>query len=542
MEHNLADLFECTADTVPDRVALVYEDRRLTFADLEERSNRLAHHLTEAGVGPGDHVGIYCYNRSEYLEAMLAAFKIRAVPINVNYRYVEDELRYLFTNADIVALIHDRCFSPRVAAVREEIPTLRHLVLIEDGSAEAPAMPNELEYEAALAAASAARDFPSRSADDLYILYTGGTTGMPKGVMWRHEDVFYAAMGGGGGSTGRPITSPEEIADRAQAPAMTMLTACPFMHATGQWGGFSTLLTGGKLVIDPMVHFDAGRILGLIEQERVNTLLLVGDASVSPIIDALEKDVVERPGHERDLRSLRVLMSSGAMLSPKHKETMFKLMPKLIIFDGFGSSESGMQATTFTAAEQPLGELRFKAGANTTVVDEQLRPVERGSGAIGRVASKARVPIGYYKDPDKTAATFVEIDGDRWVIPGDMATIDTDGTIRLLGRGSLCINSGGEKIYPEEVESALRSHPDVADAVVIGMHDDRWGEHVTAVVSPRPGCVPTLDQLDAHCRTTIAGYKVPRELHLVERVERLATGKPDYAWAKDIALAQPSET
>lgn len=536
MEYNLADLFELVADTVPDRVAIVYEGRRLTYAELEERSNRLANHLREVGVGQGDHIGIYCYNRPEYLEAMLAAYKLRAVPVNVNYRYVEDELRYLFDNADIVALLHDRGFSPRVAAVRAEIPTLRHLLLLEDGSGVAAVAQDELEYEAVLKASSPVRDFPTRSADDLFVLYTGGTTGMPKGVMWRQEDVFFAAMGGGGGSTGRPITFPEEIADRAQAQPLTMLPACPFMHATGQWGGFSTLLTGGKVVIVPMVHFDADQILDLIEEEHVSTLLLVGDASVSPLLDALAK-----PGPQRNLRSLMVLMSSGAMLSPKHKQTLFELLPKLIVFDGFGSSESGMQATTFTTANQPLGELRFKAAATTTVVDEQLRPIEPGSGAVGRVASKARVPIGYYKDAEKTAATFVEIDGERWVIPGDMATIDIDGTIHLLGRGSLCINSGGEKIYPEEVESALRSHPDVSDAVVIGMPDDRWGEHVTAVVAPNPGRVPTLADLDAHCREKIAGYKVPRELHLVESVERLATGKPDYAWAKDIARSEQRE-
>jgi acyl-CoA synthetase (AMP-forming)/AMP-acid ligase II len=528
---NLADLFELVADAVPDREAMVTAERRITYAQLDERANRLAHALAGAGVGEGQHVGLQLLNGTEYIEGMLAAFKIRAVPINVNYRYVEGELLHLYRDADLVALVLHGAFASRVAAIRSQVSKLTSYLVVDDGTEVDAGM---IDYEGALAAAGSARDFRARSADDLYCVYTGGTTGMPKGVMWRQEDIFFAAMGGGDVlQQGDFIKTPEEIVSRIPAEGLVSVPSAPFMHAAAHWGAFSQLFGGGKIVVPPPTRFDPQAIWELVGREKANMLVIVGDAMARPLADELAAS----PGRY-DTSSLLVIGSGGAILSAATKEQLTKLLPSAFIVDGFGASETGqLGAKASMAGGGPEGGPRFAVNEQTTVLGDDLKPVEPGSGQIGRLARRGYIPLGYYNDPDKTAATFAVADGVRWVLPGDMATIEADGTVALLGRGSVSINTGGEKVYPEEVEAALKAHPAVFDAVVVGVPDDRWGERVVAVVQTRPGTTPELTELQEFLRDQLAGFKIPRELRLVDEIVRSPSGKADYRWAKELALS-----
>ncbi len=530
MEFNLADLWERVVDAIPDHESMICGTRRLTYRDADERANRLAHHLASLGVGPGDHVALYLYNGTEYLEGMLAAFKLRAVPVNVNYRYGEDELRYLLADADARAITFHREFAPVLAAVRDDLPLLTGFVVVDDDNPLDTTLPDAVEYEAALAAASPERDFGPRSADDLYILYTGGTTGMPKGVMWTAEDIFFAAFGGGNlGDV--PITRPEAVTDTLDVHRRG-LPACPFMHGTAHWMAFGTLYSGGTVVIAPDRHLDPEHLWALIERERVSFLVIVGDAFARPLVEVFER-LDPRP----DVAALTVVLSGGAVLSPSVKAAWVEALPGALLIDGFGSSEAGGQGQSISAAGGPIESApRFHVNDETTVVGEDLRPVP--AGVVGKLARRGHVPLGYYRDPEKSATTFPVIDGERWSVPGDHARIEADGAITVLGRGSVSINTGGEKVYPEEVESALKSHPAVFDAVVVGVPDDRWGERVTAVVQPRPGADPELDDLAAHTRAQLASYKVPRDLVLVREIVRSPSGKPDYRWALATAEAR----
>jgi 3-oxocholest-4-en-26-oate---CoA ligase len=533
VDYNIADLWELVADTVPDRESLVCGERRLTFADVERRANQLAHTLGARGVGAGDHVALYLYNGTEYLEGMLAAYKIRAVPINVNYRYVEDELQYLLDNADAVAVIFHREFVPKLAALRARLPRLGTFLAVDDGSGAPLDALGAEDYEAVLGTASSARDFAPRSADDLYILYTGGTTGMPKGVMWRQEDIFFGAFGGGG--VGDPITAPEQIAERASAGLTRCLPACPFMHGTAHWMAFQTMLTGGAVIIDPARHMDPVAVWELVAREQVNFLVIVGDAMGRPLVEALAT-----LSPSTDVSCLKILLSGGAILSPAVKRDLAARLPGTLVVDGIGSSESGGQGQMVASAEGEIpSQPRFMMGPENTVLTDELTPAP--PGVVGKLARRGRVPLGYYKDAEKSAATFPVIDGVRWSIPGDHARIEPDGSITVLGRGSVSINTGGEKVYPEEVEGALKSHPEVFDAVVVGVPDPRWGERVVAVVQPR-GAPPELAELDQHIRQHVAGYKAPREVVFVDTIVRSPSGKPDYRWAKATALAQLSAT
>ena len=533
MEFNIADLFECVADAVPTREAVACYPERPTYAELDDRATRLAHGLRDAGVGIGDHVGLYLRNSVAHLETMLACYKARAVPINVNYRYVAEELRYLCDDADLVALFHDDDTSAHVDTVRS--PALKLIVV-----AGSP------DYEELLHSGSPARDLGPRSADDRYVLYTGGTTGRPKGVVWRQEDMFFGGLGSGNPG-GTPISAPEQIAAsvvdnpsqrlRPFLPAgspgvdqFVSLALGPLMHASGQWSALGTLLGGGKVVLYAEPHVDMERVLDLLERERVNACNLVGDASARPMLDALTSEP-----DRWDLSALRLLGSGGSIMSGEVKDGLMAALPSVLaIVEGIGSSESPAQAVAVTTrGGAPSASLTFAAKAETIVVDDELRPVPPGRGAVGRLAPRGRVPIGYYKDPERSARTFVEIDGVRWSLPGDMATIDADGTVHLLGRGSLCINTGGEKVYPEEVEAVLKIHPDIADAVVLGAPDERFGQRVVAIVAAAADhAAPDLDTLQAHCRSQLAGYKVPRALHVVDEIMRTPAGKADYDWAR----------
>ena len=527
MTFNLADLFEAVADAIPDRVAIVAGERRLSYRELDERANRLAHHLAGRGIGPESRVGLQLMNGTEYVEGMLAAFKLRAVPINVNFRYVEGELRHLYEDAGLDALIYHRSFAPRVAAVAPGVSSLSTLLVAEDGSSEEPAAGSE-GYDTAISASPAGRPgVAGRSSDDLYIVYTGGTTGLPKGVVWRHEDIFKAAMGGGDITQGgNHASGPEELAERvANQQGLVALATPPLMHSSAHWLAFHVLFTGGTLVLVPLGRFDPATIWELVTREKVFILVLVGDAMARPLVEELAAN-----GDRYDASSLWVIGSGGAVLSASVKDRLLELLPDRMIADGFGSSETGI-----LGSRSGQGGATFVVNEQTAVLDDEGRPVAPGSGTVGRLARRGHIPLRYHNDPAKTARTFVEADGVRWVLPGDMATVERDGTITLLGRGSLSINTGGEKVFPEEVEGPLRDHPGVADALVVGVPDERWGERVVAVVQPDPGAEPTLEALQAWCRERLAGYKVPRDLVLVDEVVRSPAGKPDYTWAKERA-------
>jgi acyl-CoA synthetase (AMP-forming)/AMP-acid ligase II len=526
---NLADLFEAVADAVPDRTAIVCGDVRLTFRELDERATRLAHHLAAHGVARGDKVGLYLYNSSAYVEGTFAAYKLGAVPINVNYRYVEDELRYLFDNADLVALVHGREFTPRIAAVRADCPLLTTCVAVADDTSEDLAVIGAVDYEEALAAASPARDFAPRSEDDLYMLYTGGTTGMPKGVMWTQKDFFLSTIAPLLRLSGAEVNTPADVVALAtNGGGAVSFPLAPLMHGAALWVGLMTLFGGNTLVLSSMRKLDPHAVWTTVAEEKVLSISLVGDAMARPLVEALEA-----PDASYDLSGLFVIGSGGAILSPAVKAKIAELLPHVYVNDSIGASETGYQGTFNSADDQ--GRPRFTMGPENSVLDDDGRPVAPGSGVVGRLARGGYVPLGYYKDPEKTASVFVEVDGKRWVLPGDMAMVEADGSITLLGRGSVSINSGGEKIFPEEVESALKSHPDVFDVVVVGVPDERWGERVAAVVKPRPGTAPDVESLAAHAREHIAGYKVPKEIHLVDEVVRSPSGKADYRWARTTA-------
>jgi acyl-CoA synthetase (AMP-forming)/AMP-acid ligase II len=527
---NLADLFEVVADTVPGRLALVAGSDRLTYRQLDERANRFAHYLADQGVAAGAHVGVLAYNRAEWVEAMIGSYKARTVPVNLNYRYVAPELRYVVDNADLEVLVFERALAPLVAEATEGVvrPSPLRLVMIEDGSGVEADELAATSYESALNASSPDRDFGPRSPDDIYILYTGGTTGMPKGVLWRQEDIFFAAMGGGGWGA-EPIAHPEELAGRLNPDddaRVVMLVVAPLMHGNAQWVMWNGFMMAGTAVLYTGHRFDPDALWRLVADEGVVSVGLVGDAMARPLADAL----AQAPAGTYDTSTLAVVGSGGAMLSRTVKDELKARLPAIMVLDSFGSSESGAQGAVEDGASGP----RFVMREDTTVLDEDLVPLTPGDGQIGRLARTGRIPLGYHKDPDKTAATFpVDANGVRWSIPGDLASIEPDGTITVHGRGSASINSGGEKIFPEEVEAAVKTHPGVFDAIVVGIPDDRFGERVAVVLHPRePGDAPTLEELQDHCRAHIAGYKLPRQLLVVDGIPLTASGKPDSKVAK----------
>jgi len=536
---NLADLFEVVVDAVPDRLALVAEGARLSYAALDARANRLGHHLLDAGIGPGDHVAVLSWNRAEWMEAQLGIYKARASVINLNYRYVADELAYVLDDSDAAAIVFEASFAPLLLEVRARAPKLRHFVVIDDSPAapgheeRVPGAIDELGavgYELALADASPGRDFPPRSPDDRYVLYTGGTTGMPKGVLWRAEDLFFAALGGGGFGQ-PPIRTPDELAERVapEGAAQISLVNAPLMHGGGQWTSFINFYAGGTVVLNCDHHFDGERVLRLAAAEHATSIMVVGDAMARPLADALA-----RIGNELDLSSVAVIGSGGAILSRAVRDELRELLPDTLVMDSFGASETGHAGTVL---DLEAGGPRFTMNDTTSVLDDDGRPVIPGSGQVGRLARSGHIPLGYHKDEVKTASTFLtDPDGKRWVLPGDFATVDDDGTLNLLGRGSVCINTGGEKVFPEEVEATLKAHPDVFDAVVVGVPDDRFVERVAAIVTTRADAAIELSALQEFCRTRLAGYKVPRELHITDQIPRTPVGKPDYRWAKRIAL------
>jgi acyl-CoA synthetase (AMP-forming)/AMP-acid ligase II len=533
MAFQLADLFEYAVDVVPDRPALVCGHERRTYAELEAAANRAAHLLRSLGVGPGDLVGLYATNSAAHVEMMLGCYKLRATPVNVNYRYVEEELAYLCADSGLRVLVHDADLGGRVDAVREKAPELSATVSLRG--------PHEgsVDYASAVEGLDAERDFGPRSGDDLYICYTGGTTGMPKGVVWRHEDVFFALGGGFDAYTDEPVPHDRFLAERAasgEGVTLRSLTLAPLMHGAGQWGLMRFLFEGNLAVFQE--RFDPRGAWELIEQERITNIMMTGDAMGRPLIEALRDLEAER---EIELSSLFVIASSAVVFSQSVKNEFLDRFPNVLIFDSIGSTETGQNGMTSVSRDGRMsaGGPTVSASPGAVVLGPDLVPVVAGSGTIGRLARTGNIPLRYHNDPEKSAATFVTgPDGTRYAVAGDNALLEADGNITLLGRDSVCINSGGEKIFTEEVEAVVRAHPSVYDAIIVGVPDERWGQRVAAVVAPRPGSALTLESLDPHCRGSLAGYKVPRELHLVDAIRRSEAGKPDYGWARAVATGE----
>ncbi|MET8872433.1 acyl-CoA synthetase [Nocardia sp. NPDC004604] len=541
MSYNIADLVEHAIDLMPDRVALADDGREVTYAQLEERANKLANYLLQQGVQPGDKVGIYSRNTIEAVEAMVAVFKARAVMINVNFRYVENELQYIFDNSDMVALIHERRYSDRVTGVLPKTPLLKTVIVVDDDTTGTiPTAADSVEYEAALAQSSGERNFGERSADDIFMLYTGGTTGLPKGVMWRHEDWWRVLGGGINFLTGEYVEDEwHQAKTGAGNPQMVRFPIPPMIHGGSQTATFHSLFDGGKAVMIP--EFTGHGVWQHIDRHKINLIFITGDAMARPMVDALLEGNPET-GAPYDLSSLYLMASSAALFSPTLKDKFLELLPNRMITDSIGSSETGFGGLSVVAkGANHTGGPRVKIDAATQVLDDDGNPVVPGSGQVGFIARSGHIPVGYYKDEAKTKATFKEFNGIRYSIPGDYARVEEDGTVTMLGRGSVSINSGGEKIYPEEVEGALKIHPEVFDALVVGVPDERWGQRVVAVVQCRGDKRPTLEELRPVLTQEIAPYKLPRSLWFVDQIRRNPAGKPDYRWAKAQTEERPAD-
>ena len=530
---NYADLWESVAEAVPARPAQVHGARSLSWRDFDRRADALARHLLGAGLERQSKVAAYLYNGPEYLETYYAAFKAGLAPVNTNYRYVADELIYLFDNADAEAVVFHASFAPTVDRIRGQLSKVRTWIAVGEVGHLVP--PFAADYDALVAREGERTQAPwGRSGDDVLILYTGGTTGMPKGVMWRQDDLFNV-LGGGGNLLMDipPLSSLAEAGERARAADPgAMIAAAPLMHGTAQFTAMMTLTTGGTVGCLPSKHFDAQEFWNEAERLKASGAAIVGMAFAAPLLEALERN----PGRW-DLSGLRRLGSSGTVWSMENKQGLLRHLPDCVIFDSFGSSEAvGMGASTSSAGAM-AETAKFMVGANSAVFTEDGRRVEPGSGERGLVAVSGFLPVGYYKDPEKTARTFREFEGRRWSVPGDFATVEADGSLKLLGRGSQVVNTGGEKVFPEEVEEALKRYPGVRDAAVVGVPDARFGERICAVVDFAGDTAPSLADLSAHVREHLAGYKAPRELVLAP-ITRAANGKLDYKSVRAFALAR----
>jgi fatty-acyl-CoA synthase len=532
---NFGTVLESVADAIPDDAALVHGGRRRTWGEFDERAGRLAAALRDLGLGPDSKVAFYLYNANEYLETLFACFKLRAVPANVNYRYTEEELGYLLENSDAEAIVYHGSLGKQVDAIRHPGLPVRAAIQVDDGS---PLVDGALRYEDLLGAYEP-MERVERSGDDLIFLYTGGTTGMPKAVMWRHEDLFAAlaplAYSFFGLALPDDSTDAGALAQKVHDSGMVPvhLPASPLMHGTGQFSTLQALFLGGTIVTLESRHLDPHELWQTVQRERVTQIAIVGDAFAKPMLRALEE--ADARGEPYDLSSLVLVISSGVMWSESVKRALIERHP-MIAYDSLGSSEGVGFANAITSTDSKGETAKFGIGPNTKVFTDDGLEVQPGSGDVGHLAVGGNIPLGYYKDPEKTAETFRVVDGKRYSIPGDYATVELDGTITLLGRGSVSINSGGEKIFPEEVEEAVKHDPEVADVVVVGVPDDRFGEAVTAVVAPAPGGTPDEDEIAAAVeRSGLARFKRPRHVVVVERVPRGPNGKADYAWARDTA-------
>jgi fatty-acyl-CoA synthase len=540
MDFNLAEVNEAVAAANTDREAIVHGHRRLTYGQLTERTRRLANYLLGRGLrvereradldgweSGQPHLALYLHNCPEYLEAMIGAYKSRVAPFNVNYRYVEEELRYLLDDSDARAIVYHSAFAPLLQTVRPDLPDLEVLLQVPDESGH-DLLPDAVWYEDALASVHASRPDVEWSPDDLYILYTGGTTGMPKGVCWRQADIFPAALGGRDLATAQEWPDVDAVVESSRHGGVRFMPSPPFMHGAAHWMAFNAF-TGGHTVVLPHEtrSLDSADVWSTVEAEGVNILLIVGDAFGRPLLDELDRA-------DHDLSSMFMLVSGGAALSAPVKAAFLERNPSMAIMDGLGSSETGQQASQVLAAGAGATTGTFTPGPGMCIVTEDLTEVlPVTSSEVGWLAQVGRVPLGYLGDEAKTARTFPVIDGVRYSVPGDRARYTPDGMLDLLGRDSVTINSGGEKIFAEEVEQALAHHPAVYDAVVAGRPSERWGNEVVAVVQLRDGMVASVPDLLAECEKHIARYKLPKDVVFVDKVERSPSGKADYRWARE---------
>ena len=535
MAKNIADLFEHAVDAVPERPALRVGDRTLSFADLETESNKVAHFLASQGVQAGDHVGILAKNSVDHVTSMLALYKLRAVPINVNYRYVERELDYIIDNSDMVGLITERCYSELVSKCAPKHDALRFVLVSEDGTDPNSAEGDATGYQGvawadAIPSQSAERDFGPRSEDDVYIVYTGGTTGFPKGVMWRHEDWWRVLGGGIDFMTGDVLEEMDQSRKATEGDPLVTLPISPIMHGGAQAGLLMHLFGGHFTILVP--NFNAKEIWEIIDRDKVQVLFMTGDAMARPLIEEYEKG-----GY--DGSSLAAVASSAAIFSKPIKERWMKAFPAAFFTDSVGASETGFQGTglqdaSTLSSDGPV----ISPGVGTVILDDDNNVIDiTRVGEIGRLARSGNVPLGYYGDEEKSRQTFLELGGVRYSVPGDFARIEADNKITLLGRGSNCINTGGEKVFPEEVENALKGHPDVFDVLVIGTPDERFGSRVTAVVQPREEASPDVEEIQTYLREHLSGYKIPRSFVFVPEIPRHVTGKANYPEAKRIATS-----
>ncbi len=480
-----------------------------------------------------DKVAQYLYNSPEYLESVFAAFKAGFAVVNTNYRYAADELVYLWDNADATAVVFHGTFAEQCDAVRDRVPKVQTWLWVDDGSGPCPDWATPYEDAAAAGTDDNVQGPWGRSGDHLLLLYTGGTTGMPKGVMWRQDDLF-GVLDANNKKRMPPEQDLDAVADRIVKAGPRNMPAAPLMHGTGLFNAISNLMVGGSITTMEGRHFSAEEFLDTVERYGINSTSIVGDAFAKPILRALD-DAPDR----WDISTLRVVVSSGVMWSKETKQGLLRHNPRLIMVDSLGSSEAIGMASNTTTAESSGETAKFELGPTTRVITDEGRDVVPGSGELGRVALPGRTPIGYYKDEAKSAQTFVVIDGERYSIPGDYATVEADGTVTLLGRGSQCINTGGEKVYPEEVEECLKLHPTVADAAVVGVPDDKWGEAITALVEPHAGDTVDPAELIAHVKSRLAAYKAPKKVVAVASIGRAANGKLDYKQLRSDAIAAP---
>jgi fatty-acyl-CoA synthase len=529
---NFADVWEIAADAVPDAPCQIHGDRVISWGEFDRRADGISTWLLGLGVEHQDKVAHYLYNCSEYLESMFGMYKVGLVPVNTNYRYADEELLYLWDNADAVAVVFHGTFSERIEVLRSKLPKVKGWLWVDDGSGPCPDWATPYE-DAASSATEAKVHAPwGRDGDDLYMLYTGGTTGMPKGVMWRQDDLvgtlaasFVNLVDGDGNpdlEAGRKVIA---------QPGGKGLPACPLMHGTGAFTAFSTLSTGGCIVTLTNRTFDAEELLDTIQAHKVNVLAVVGDAFCKPMLRALDAN----PGRW-DISSVIAIVSSGVMWSEETKQGLLRHHGGMILSDNFSSSEALGMGASVSSAGGTSQTAKFRLGENARVITDDGRDVEPGSGEVGIVAVKGRTPVGYYKDPEKSEKTFKIIDGARYSVPGDYATVEADGTLKLLGRGSVCINTGGEKVYPEEVEEVLKTHPDVVDAVAVGVPDEKWGEAIVAMVEAVSGV--TVDEADviAHVKSRLAAFKAPKRVLSVDSIGRAPNGKVDYKRLKSEAV------
>jgi acyl-CoA synthetase (AMP-forming)/AMP-acid ligase II len=540
MEFNAADIFEGVVDRVPDREAIVHGSTRLTYKELDARSNKAANALKKLGIKKGSHIGIYAFNCVEWLEIMLGAYKLCAIPININYRYVEEELKYLIENADMEAIFYHKQFSRKLENIKGELPLLKSFICINDHSDDEDAIEESFEFENLIINEDESRLKVQRSGDDQYILYTGGTTGMPKGVVWRMEDVLMTLGGGIDAVTGEKYKTPEEFADKCYQDQTIALALAPFMHGGAQWQSFNAFFSGWKLIINDQISFDADYIWEVVAKEKVMNLTIMGDAMGRPLCDALPKAIEKG----LDLSSLFVLSSTASVFSATIKDTILEFLPNLFLIDAVGSSETGATGVNIHTKDGKLkdsgGGLKFTKPEFSEILNLDTKEIIPPSDTqtIGYLARKGHVPLAYYKDEEKSKKTFIEVNGERYSIPGDMAKYEADGQMTLLGRGSVSINSGGEKIFPEEVEMAFKAHPNIFDCLVVGVKDDRWGQKVVAVIQRREDIEMSLEEIKEVASKYIASYKMPKAIVFSEVIERAPSGKPNYQWAQEYANSE----